>query len=591
MLGSHSGSVSVLGALALVSLIGSAALAVELGQGYRAKIAYQGPADAAALAAANAYVQNPDDAVLVTTAQDIARANGIAVQKVAVQHLKNYSATVSDAVQVKITVSIPLYFARVLTSNASYGVTITSIASLPSRQTAPCILALANADGISLSGGTSISAPDCAVVSQSSVSIAGGSTIGAKAVSSSADIGLNGGSTIKADTITYGSSIRTTGGSSVTGKQIRAPNGVSDPLADNAALAAAFAKLGSYTAPKTVAVPGGDDLSLSYYPTTMTFQGKVGTLSDGVWTFPAGEYHIANLNTGSLKLRILGPSVVTVSSSVTIGGGGGLLLPDGPVTINAPISLSGGAVMVIGAGRHYFGQITIGGGSTATVGAGDMDVNGAILVDGGDSRFTVGAGDYAIGRDGSGRSINLSGGSAARFSDGAFSVSGGIKTAGGSNIVFGATANHLINGDLDLNGSSTFGSGIYTINGGFTNNTGGTMSGSDVSFILAGTLVASGGTSINLSAPSSTSSRGIADILFATRSSAVTSLGGGTQDVYSGIVYAPNSDFQMKGGATVGGGCFSLVARTVTLSGGPAAATACGSMGGGATNTSVGLIR
>lgn len=585
------GSVSLLGVLALLSLIGTAAFAVELGQGYRSKISLQGPADAAALAAANAYVQSPDDAVLAAAAKDVALANGILPQRVTVRHITGYSATISDVVQVTITTSIPLHLARIFTPKTSYDVTVASIASLPSRQAPPCILALAPSNGVTLSGGTSVSASNCALLSNGPIAISGGSTISAKAVTSSGDIGLSGGSGLKADTITYGGSLTNAGGSSVTGRQVKATGSTPDPLANNSALAAAFSRLGSYTAPRRASVPTGDDLSLSYYPTTMTFQGKTGTLSDGTWTFPAGEYHFANLNTGSLKLNIQGPSVVTVSGSVTVGGGGGLMLPDGPVTINAPVALSGGTTLTVGAGRHYFGSISLGGGSTATIGAGDMDVAGAILVDGGGSRLTVGAGNYAIGNDGKGTAIGLSGGSEASFGDGAFSANGAVKTAGGSNIVFGATGTHYINGDLDLNGGSTFGSGTYLINGGFTNNTGGTMAGRDVSFILAGTLKAAGGTAIALNAPSSGSSFGIADILFATRSSATTTLGGGTQDAYSGIIYAPNSDFRMSGGASIGGGCFSLVAKTVTLSGGPSAATACASMSAGGNSGNVGLVR
>jgi hypothetical protein len=220
-----------------------------------------------------------------------------------------------------------------------------------------------------------------------------------------------------------------------------------------------------------------------------------------------------------------------------------------------------------------------------------MDVNGAILVDGGGSRVTIAGGNYAIGNNGSVTAINLSGGSYLSFGDGAFSTNGNITTSGGSTIVFGAAANHLINGSLNLNGSSTFGAGTYTIDGDFTNNTGGTMSGSNVSFILAGTLSASGGTSISLSAPVTGSSTGVAEILFATRSTAATTLGGGTQDTYSGIIYVPNSDLGMSGGSSATGACFSLIAKTVTLANGPTAATACPSMGNSSGSSTVSLIQ
>ncbi len=586
------GGVSIIGVFSLVSIIGIAAFSIELGQGHQKKIRFQGAADAAALAAANAYVTNPVDATLTVAAQDVARANGIASADVTVSHLTNFSATVADAVQVTIRQPVPLYFARIFTTSATYDVSITAVASLSSASAVPCILALSSGTGVSLSGGTKISAPDCAIVSNSSISVTGGSSIGAKATQSSGATSTAGGSTITASgSITYGTSASAEGGSSLQGKQVKRSNKTADPLASSAALATAFGKLGSFTAPTMPTVPAGSDLSLGYYPTTMMFDGRTGTLADNIWTFPAGTYNIRNLNTAGLKLKIPGPSTVTVSGSVTVGGGGGLILGDGPVTIAGPVSLGGGTSMTIGAGRHYFGQMSISGGAVATIGAGDLDVTGALLVDGGGSRVSIGAGKYAIGNNGSGTAINLSGGSTLTFGDGAFSANGAVTTSGGSTLVFGSAANHLINGNLNLNGSSTFGAGTYTINGSFTNNTGGTMAGSNVSFILAGTLNAAGGTSIDLAAPAAGSSVAVAEILFATKSTSATVLGGGTHDRYSGVIYVPNSDFQMSGGATATGPCFSIIASTVTLAGGPSAATACPSMGNGGGSGNVSLVR
>lgn len=587
------GGVSVVGAFTLVSLVGMSALSVELGRGYQAKIANQGTADAAALAAANAYTNGRNEALLTPTANDVARANGIPVANVTVTRLSNFSATVDDAVRVTIRTQVPIYFAKLFSTASTYDVEVSAVAALANSSAVPCILALAPSTGVSLSGGTRISAPNCAVVSNAGISVTGGSTIAAKATQSSISTAVGGGSSIAATTtVTYGTAATVEAGSSISGTQVKKSNSMADPLANSAALAAAYGELGSVVTPFVPVVPVGDDLSLGWYPTTMTFQGRTANLVNGTWTFPAGTYNIRNLNTSSLKLKILGPSTVTVSSSVSVGGGGGLEIGDGNVAINAPINLSGGTQMIVGEGTHYFGQITIGGGSSATIGAGDLDVNGAILIDGGGSKMTIGAGNYAIGNNGSGTAINLSGGSYLKFGDGLFSANGTIKTSGGSTIIFGATANHRINGHLDLNGNSTFGAGRYTINGNFTNNTGGTMAGSNITFILAGTLNASGGTSIDLSAPTTSSGGGIADILFATRTSAATTLGGGAQVKLGGIVHIPNSDLRMSGGSTATGHCFSLIARTVTLASGPNAATACPSMASSnASSSTVTLVQ
>lgn len=586
------GGVSIIGVLSLVSVIGIAALSIELGQGYREKVTTQAIADSAALAAANAYSGSKQSSILTPTANGVAKANGIAIADVTVTEISNYSADVGAAVRVVVRKAIPLYFARIFSREVNYIVSSDAIAPLSASTTPACLIALLpSGSGIQLSGGTRINAPNCGVNSNAAIAVTGGSNIVAKATSASGSTSVSGGSIITADTITSGNGSSAQAGSSLNGSQKTTSNSTPDPMAGNAAIAAAQAKLGNYTKPDVQSVPTGDDLTLGYYPTTMTFQGRSAALVNGVWTFPAGTYNIRNLNTQSLTLKIEGPSTVTVSSSVTIGGGGKLIIGDGPVTINAPITLGGGTSMTIGAGRHHMGQVTLSGGSRAQIGPGNLDVNGAILIDGGGSSMTIGAGDYAIGRNGSGNAINLSGGSTLVFGDGAFSANGSITTSGGSGITFGATANHLINGNLALQGSSTFGAGTYTINGSFTNHTGGNITGSNVSFILAGTLSMAGGTNVVLTAPT-TSQWGIQDLLFATTSSAATRLAGGSQSQFGGMIHIPNSDLDMTGGVSATGRCFMVAAKTITIASGPAAATYCETMGSGTSGvTSLRLVK
>jgi hypothetical protein len=147
----------------------------------------------------------------------------------------------------------------------------------------------------------------------------------------------------------------------------------------------------------------------------------------------------------------------------------------------------------------------------------------------------------------------------------------------------------VINGDLNLNGSSTLGAGLYVIAGNFTNNTGGTMVGANVSFALGGTFTLSGGTSLDLAAPSSASSYGITDMLVLTKSSAATSIGGGSADKYSGLFYAPNSALSMTGGSSIsnnGSSCLMVVLKSISLSGSGALNTSnCASQSSGAVGT------
>src|SRR3546814_11379117 len=68
----------------------------------------------------------------------------------------------------------------------------------------------------------------------------------------------------------------------------------------------------------------------------------------------------------------------------------------------------------------------------------------------------------------------MSGTSTLSFGDGTFSAEGSITTQGGSKITFGKTSNHYINGNLDIKGAAKLGEGRYTVNGDFTDGTGGT---------------------------------------------------------------------------------------------------------------------
>lgn len=579
------GGVSIIGAFSLIGMIGAIALSVELGQGYVALQANQRTADMAALGGANAYVGNRSQTALLATANDIANANGAENSRVTTQFIENYEGSGIDVIQVDVQSTIPLYFARILKNDASYTVKSTGVASLPSASTPACILALdSNGTGIRVSGGASITATDCAVASNDLTSVTGGSRITARSVSTTDNLTVEGGSHVTGTDVTYGGSVSVQAGSSITGAQSRRSVTVADPLAGDSRLTAAFAALGTYTAPIKPSVPTGDDLTLGWYPTAMTFQGRSATLVNGTWTFPPGTYNIRNLNTQSLTLTIQGPSTVTVSGSVTIGGGGKLIIGDGPVSITAPINLSGGTSMTLGAGRHYLGPVTVGGGSSVTLGAGDLDVNGPVNITGGGSKMTVGAGDVTIGAA-SGKGIELAGGGELRFGTGRFSSAGSIVTQGGSTLQIGETATHYINGDLDLRGTLILGRGLYLINGAFTNTTGGSITGTDVTFILRDQLTYAGGSGINLAAPGANSAWGIPGILFASMTDKATSFGGGAQGRYSGALYFPRSNFTLSGGAGMSSSCFTLIARSVTVTSGPSATSICPGLGGVTTST------
>src|SRR3546814_4937685 len=112
------------------SIVGLAACAVELGQGYSARVENQRFADTAALGAALAYSGSEDVAVLTVTAQSIAAAQGILASQVAAALIVSPSGAGSQDVPVTVTTPLALRPARVLTSTASMNFSARSIASL-----------------------------------------------------------------------------------------------------------------------------------------------------------------------------------------------------------------------------------------------------------------------------------------------------------------------------------------------------------------------------------------------------------------------------------------------------------------------------
>ena len=582
-------AVSIIGVLALFLIIGFAALAIELGEGYEIKIANQGTADAAALAAANAYAISPTQATLTSTADDVALANGIASSNVTVNLLTNYSSTVSNAVQVVIAAQVPVYFAPILIPSLnSYTVNVSAIASM-APSSPPCILALSKSGtGLTLSGNGSISASSCTARSNASVSVSGSSSISSQYLYASNSVATSGTGSITATSTFYGTSAS---GSRISGTLTKQSNSMLDPESKNVALSNAFSQLGNYTSPTVPSVPTGADLSLQASATTMTFQGYTGTLVGNTWSFPAGTYNIKNLSTSVFKLSIASGSTVTVGGTVNIGTGGGIAIGDGTVSMLGSVTTGNFGTFTLGAGTHYLGSLST-TGPAVTIGAGDLTVNGAISVNGGS--ITIGAGNYVIGNDGSGSAISVAGlSSALTFGNGNFSANGNISTTSGGSLTFGAATNHLVNGNIDLKGTATFGAGTYTIDGFLSNNANGTATGSNVSFVMGGTFNVTGGASVNLAAPNSSSSYGIPDILFATKTTTPTSFGGGSRDVFAGVIYAPNSDLSMNGGSSASGNgaCLSVIAQSISMSGGGAIATTCPSLSSAMSTGMVGILQ
>ena len=605
LLDSTRGAVAVIGALSLTAMVGMGAFAVELSRGYAADTANQRIADMAALAGALAYNVNSSTSEMTASAKAVVVAQGLAASAANVA-LVTDSATSKQLVQVTVTTSVPLALGRVFSSALSYDVSAVGAASTSATTTTapPCIAALSATPtySITLSGGVAINSPGCAINTNAGVTVPWGTYITAKQV--------NAGKSV--DNPGNGITTSPTANNIVANKA----NAAVDWMKDDSSLKTMLCKINKLNGttdadyadgntacttplvtPAAPSSPGTTDWTLAYEKKTGATPAKYETADYScVYDVPAGTYTIR-------KLTVPGGCSITFQSGSTLifdsidMSGSGMTIGDGDVTVVNTLGFNSGSVITIGNGNHSFGTLSVTGGRQLNIGSGNLNVTNGITMDGGSYiRVAIGVGNtVTIGKTGA-NAINIGGGSYMCFTAnctapsaaaGTFSANGTVVTSGGSTIIFPKATTHVINGSLSLNGSSTFGSGTYYIASNFTNNTGGTMAGTDVSFAMGGTYTLSGGTSLDLAAPNSLASYGVPGILFATKSSAASTIGGGSQNKYAGLVYAPNSDLGLSGGASMssyGTNCLMMIVRTLNLAGGTTVASACSSLSGSSSS-------
>jgi len=525
----------VLAAFALTAVMGMSGLAVEVGNGYYAKVRNQRVSDMAALGAAMSYQANNSVSQATQTAKDIVAASGLPASSATV----TLPVTVGgvSGVQVQITTTVPIRLASMITRAASYDVSTTAVASLSGNTSPACVLSLSKTAsfGVRIQGASTLNTTGCAVTSNSAVSV-------------------EGSSNLTASTIT-GPSITASGSSVINGTKAIGSN-ATDPLASSSALSAAFVQLGVTTTPTTVAMPTAPTISAS--STNWSFPANQGaynalaandpvktncTISGQAFTCNQGTYAINNFTLPSgMTVTFTGVSVVNVygtfsangatlngtqtsynlrspystgwASSPTFGNiaslyvggavsysGSGNKIGSGNVFIAGGLTIGGSSSLTIGAGTHAIGgTIDVGGSSSLTVGAGDLTANGSIYVEG-SATATFGNGNYVVGKDSNGYSIDLVG-PTLTFGTGDFSGTGGVYVNGSSTLtmgngdltlgaandgnamnVSGSSTFYMGSGDLSADGNIvtggssqiSFGAGQHAIDGNLTINGGGTM--------------------------------------------------------------------------------------------------------------------
>ncbi|MGH7110243.1 MAG: hypothetical protein ACREFK_07425, partial [Stellaceae bacterium] len=168
------GAIAILSAFVLVGVIGVSALAVEFGRGLLRHAENQRIADIAATSGALVYNSTNSYASALSAVGNIVVLNGLPGTAATMPPAPPPSPSNDGnlAVEVTVTTSDPLMLARVLTPMANLSVSATAYAEIKAGAPA-CILALSSSgSGIVLSGTGSISAPGCAVASNSTVTCA-----------------------------------------------------------------------------------------------------------------------------------------------------------------------------------------------------------------------------------------------------------------------------------------------------------------------------------------------------------------------------------------------------------------------------------
>jgi Flp pilus assembly protein TadG len=631
-------SVTTVAALVLPALFGMAGLVAEYGHGLLSKVENQRVADLAAYAGALAYNTTSSTTSMTTAADNVAALNNIPASDVSVTLVTSPSGDGHSAVDVQIATQVPLLLSQMVGSGPELPVSSTGYAELEAGVPA-CVIALkSGGTGVTLSGGTSVSAPGCAVASNNTVTVPCGDTITTKSVAyDSAALPSE----------PCGGIVAPSGGTLSILKTVTA-----DPLATNSGVTTATARLATVageTGPSAPSVSTGGDISFAYNQSSTQAQaiadGCTASYSGNTWTLTctgASTYHFGNITFGggiNLNFNTGGAATNTYDFSGSINNTGTVVnFGPGTYNISQGINTSGGTTTTFGAGTFNIGQATSNGNcsakysicntSTLTFGGPSTFNLSSGLENTGGSTLTMGSGatnSFDIGPGSDGNAVVAQGGSKTFFGDATgsndmFQLIGNfdVSSGGGSCMTISAASQHDIYGNFASAGGTFLGSGVYTVTGyiGLGANGGGDVTcngvdvginGTNVTFVDGGGstpssgscsgqsfCVAAGYSNITLTAPSAGTTAELVVIgpTSTSNTTGATFTEGASGTSLSGAFYYPNGTISLGGGASVGNGpnqCLELVGSQVTLTGGTTAASTC--ISGGTTSSSVRLVQ
>ncbi|TDR84531.1 pilus assembly protein TadG-related protein [Enterovirga rhinocerotis] len=551
---------AIMGSAILIFLIGMTALVAEFGHGLVTRVENQRVADLAAYAGALAYNASSSTPTMEAAIAQVAALNGLESTEVRGWVEASPRGNGNQAVTVSVTRTNLLLLAPVLGSSANLVVGARAWAEIATETAAACIVALDTAgSGVTLSGGTAVSAPKCSVNSNAAVTVPCGTSITTKTVTyNSSSAPSQPCSGIKAPAGTASVSIKKT----VT----------TDPLASSPAVASATSRLATVaaqtgpSAPSVTAPSGGSDIEFGWDQSTTQQRAAAAGCSasfasgSNIWTLtcqPGSTARFGNVSLGGgIKLDFnpggVASNVYEIGGALTNASSGTITFGPGTYKIGS-LSLTGtntfgdGSVVVAGnaafSGTVRFGNgtftfargLTTGGGSTVTFGAGTFHFGagtsactwnsgtvsichtGTTLTFGGPSTFKLSAGiavnggatltmgsgstnSYDIGAGSAGYAFILGGGSFTKLADAnLFKVSGNIDSGGGSCFAMPASGQHDIKGFVATGGGTILGAGVYTVSGyvALGGNGGGSVTcwGNSVGMTGAGVTLVIGGSS------------------------------------------------------------------------------------------------
>jgi Flp pilus assembly protein TadG len=626
------GSIAVIVAVMMLIVFGMAGFAFDFGRFFLTQTRDQMAADAAAFSAAIAYGGTSSSSTAATQACVTAAQNGIAVTCTSPIPTSTISTTIgpsptnSNLNAAHVIIHTPMQysgFGALLAPLGSNSIMVNAEAwAAINSGAAPCLIALSPEGGptaIDFTGSAKVTAPSCAVESGGAISLSGATELTAQAV-------------------TTGDTIDLSGSGSVTATQQKqhftfTPDASqpSDPYASSPVATTGFSRLTTvqdYSAASTnpVSAPPAGGTSATYTCPTQTMPAT-----------PTNYTNLTLLYTSGSTCSFTVPASLTVSGTLQIGANNGTT---GNVTVNFP---NGGtyAINEISSGATVAVIKTT--GSTFNVKGGINTITNASELSFGCSgafNATVSGQTYngCSASDPDSNTFNIQGGITTQgatlaFGNGNFNISGGITlgngaacgptntiqfgtgssfivtdtgiTIDGGCFIFGDATNHDINSGsrtgpgIDNANSTTvltFGTGTYTVYGDISLSGASTSSGSDMTLVLAGDLTVGAGANVNWAGPPT------APYLIATNSTdspAVSLSGGSSGTLFDGIVYAPDGNVDLAGSAAINANppvtnppfCFTLVAKTITLSGGTSAASACPGSGNGSNLNSVSLVQ